>query len=365
MNKEEALLRMKPPGARKKGKWREGVIQIWITRTCDRSCFACTQGSNLRSGPKESMYITLENFEIAAKSLIGYHGVVGVFGGNPALHPQFPEICEILAKHIPFEQRGLWCNHPFKHAKLMSEIFNPAYSNLNVHLSQEAYDAFKKDWPNCNIIGLESDSRHSPVMGSMLDLQTLPDPTNPKYPIPNNEENRWAYISNCDINQHWSGMIGQFRGEPRAWFCEIAGAQSMLNQHTKCSTCNGEGNKLFKLNSLDTSSDSIIQCETCNGSGYQYPDTGIPLPQEVPWWRHGMEHYSAQAEYHCHRCLVPLRGYGELACSDTGKEQTTETYLPIFQPKSPNRQVEIIQNHSDLLPGRISLSTNYLGNSQK
>lgn len=330
MDKNEALSRMLPPGAHKPGKWREGVIQIWITRACDRACFGCTQGSNLRSSSKDKMYITLENFEIAAASLVGYHGVVGVFGGNPALHPQFKQICEILAKYIPFEQRGLWCNNPFGHAKFMRTIFNPKYSNLNVHLDKDAYKEFKRDWPECRPCGLEKDSRHSPVHGSMMELKTLPDPANPKNPIPNNEENRWEYISRCDINQHWSGMIGQFRGQPRAWFCEIAGAQSMLMQDQP-----------------------------------DWPDTGIPLPQEEAWWRGSMQDFADQAEFHCHRCMVPLRGYGELACSKEGVEQTTKLYLPIFEPKRPARKVSIIENHSDLNTGRIKLSTDYIGNSAK
>lgn len=321
---------MIPPGAHKKGKWREGVIQIWITRTCDKACFGCTQGSNLRPSSKENMFMTVENFAIAAQSLVGYHGVVGIFGGNPALHPKFGTICDILSQLIPKEQCGLWCNHPRQYGKLMRATFNPAYSNLNVHLDHEAYNRFKQDWPECKPVGLHDDSRHSPVHGAMIDLTTLPDPHNPKLPITNNEENRWEYISRCDINRHWSGMIGQFRGQPRAWFCEIAGAQSMLMQDQP-----------------------------------GYPDTGTPLPQEKQWWRGGMSDFAEQVEYHCHRCMVPLKGYGELACSTNGIEQTTKTYLPIFNPKKSDRKVSIIENHNDLKPGRINLTVDYIGNSTK
>ncbi len=330
MDRNIALDKMKPPGARKQGKWREGVIQIWVTRACDKSCFGCTQGSNLKPSSPENMFITVDNFEIAVKSLIGYHGVVGMFGGNPALHPEFPLLCEILSKHIPFEQRGLWCNNPMKHGKVMRETFNPAYSNLNVHLDQNAYAKFLVDWPECNPVGLTVDSRHSPVHGSMLDLATLPDPSDPTKTVPNTEDVRWHWISKCDINQHWSGMVGQFRGQPRAWFCEVAGAQAMLMQDD------------------DT-----------------YPDTGTPLPQEIPWWQGTMDKYANQVDFHCHQCLVPLRGYGELACSESGCETTTKTYLPIFQPKRSGRSVNIIDNAEQLQAGKIQLSTNYLGNSKK
>lgn len=325
MNRQEALDKMKPPGAKKEGKWLNGVIQIWTTRACDKTCFGCTQGSNLTPSSPENMFITVDNFEIAVKSLIGYHGVVGVFGGNPALHPNFPILCEILRAHIPFKQRGLWCNKPFKHGKVMRETFNPAYSNLNVHLDKQAYVDFLRDWPECNPVGLEVDSRHSPVHGSMLDLSTLPDPNNPKNTVPNSEDVRWHWISKCDINQHWSGMVGQVDGKPYAWFCEVAGAQAML---------------------------------------FQEP-TGILLPQEIPWWQGSMDKYAEQVDHHCHRCLVPLRGYGELACSSDGTETTTKTYLPVFQPKRTGRSVVVVETAEQLQAGKIQLSTNYLGNSKK
>jgi len=310
MIKQDAINRMIAPGQRRKGKWRDGVIQIHLTRACDRSCYSCTQASNLLIKPD---FITLENFEIAVKSLVGYFGVVGIFGGNPALHPQFPEICEILAKYIPREQRGLWCNNPMKHGKLMSQIFNPRHSNLNVHQSQEAYNAFRRDWPESKPCGLTEDSRHSPVYASMIDMD-----------IP--EEQRWELISKCDINHHWSAMIGQFRGQPRAWFCEIAGGQAMLMQNDP-----------------------------------DYPDTGI-YPTEQ-WYKKPIVDFSDQIEQHCHRCAVPLKGRGQLANSTTDKEQTTKYYLPVFKPKH-NREIELVES-AEQLGTPLGLMTDYIGNSKK
>lgn len=308
MNEAEALQRMKAPGARKPGKWREGVIQIHVTRACDRSCYACTQGSNLKG---RNPAITLENFEACVRSLRGYHGVVGVFGGNPATHPQFPELCQILADHIPFEQRGLWCNNPMGHGTLMREIFNPQYSNLNVHQSREAFSEFKRDWPESRPVGLQNDSRHSPVFASLLDMG-----------VP--ESKRWELISGCDINQHWSAMCGQFRGEPRAWFCEIAGAQSMLHQ-------------------FDPS----------------YPDTGMPVTDG--WWRLPMEKFADQVRHHCHQCGVPMRGRGQLANATGEAEQTTKTYLPVFTPKR-ERAVNVVESPEELGSPLRSM-VDYIGNS--
>ncbi len=334
MNEAEAISRMIAPGTRKPNKWRNGIIQVHITRACDRACYACTQGSNL--GGKPSM-ITLENFEVAVKSLQGYYGVVGIFGGNPAMHPLFPKLCEILEAYIPYENRGLWCNNPMGHGKLMSRIFNPHVSNLNVHQDQASFNEFKRDWPESKPFGLESDSRHAPVFASMIDLD-----------VP--EERRWELISNCDINHNWSALVGQFRGQPRAWFCEIAGAQSMLQQDLKCKACVGEG----------------FNCQTCSGTGYSYPDTGVDpavLVDGKKWWELPMTSYVDQVRTHCHNCAVPLRGYGQLANKEGQHEQTSKMYLPIFKPKR-QRSVDLVSTPEDL--GKpLDLMTDYVGNSKK
>lgn len=314
MNEQQALARMIAPGTPRAGKWRKGVIQIWVTRACDKACFGCTQGSNL--GGKPGM-ITPEQFETCVKSLDGYFGVVGMFGGNPAVHPKFGELCEILRAHVPREQRGLWCNNPMGKGPIMRDTFNPAVSNLNVHLDREAYDEFKRDWPECNPCGLKEDSRHSPVYVAMQDI--IPD-----------ESERWELISNCDINKHWSAMLGVFRGEPRAWFCEIAGAQAMLHQHNP-----------------------------------DYPDTG--LPGEPGWWRRPMQDFAAQVRHHCHGCGVPLRGRGELACAsdETGVEQVSETHRDIYTTKRRERQVQLVTLRTQLQEQALPSMVDYIGNARR
>ena len=76
-----------------------------------------------------------EHFEQAVRSLGFpcrqaqghiYFGVVGLFGGNPALSPHFEAYCRILKGLVPYAQRGLWCNHPCGKGKLMRETFKSA-----------------------------------------------------------------------------------------------------------------------------------------------------------------------------------------------------------------------------------------------
>ena len=162
MKKNEAIPKMFAPGTRRKGKWGEGIIQIWTTRNCDKACYNCTQGSNLKGS---SGYISLENFEKACKSLVDYYGIVGMFGGNPAIHPQFEELCEIMRAIIPARRRGIWCNNPFnvEKARIMAKTFNPKVSNLNVHEDMKAYTLFKEGWPDTTREPWRTSSRPSIV----------------------------------------------------------------------------------------------------------------------------------------------------------------------------------------------------------
>jgi hypothetical protein len=240
MTEQECLEKMVAPGTRRAGKYRDGVIQILVTSSCDKSCFNCTQGSNFSRKP---WFMSPEQFEQAVRSLgfvdmnlggvhpIPYFGVVGVFGGNPAISPHFRDYCAILRKLVPFNQRGLWCNNPLTIdlAQEMAKTFDPSVSNLNVHLDKQAYNLFKQGWPDCTPVGLTVDSRHSPVFVAMKDVITQCVGNDLTRSEPD-ESRIYELISGCDINQHWSAMIGVFRGQLRAWFCEIAGAQSILHQ---------------------------------------------------------------------------------------------------------------------------------------
>lgn len=307
--------RMVSPGQKRHGVPRGGVLQIHITRVCDLACFGCTQGSNLGGKP---VLIPVDEFEKACQSLEGYWGIVGIFGGNPALHPKFETICEILCKYFPDKsQRGLWCNHPRGNGKIMREVFDPAHSNLNVHMSQEAHDEFLRDWPELvnypsRFFGLHRESHHSPPFVAMLDV--VPD-----------AKKRWELISNCDINRHWSAMVCYVPGKGlRAFFCELAGGQAMLHSNNP-----------------------------------NWPDTG--LPAEPGWWRKPMADFANQVEYNCHRCGIPLRRVGQLATQGV-YEEVSATHKDIYNPKTAGREVRIVeQDNGD----HLALVTDYIGNSSR
>ena len=297
-------LKMKAPGDYRP-TWRGGVIQIHITRACDLSCNNCTQGSNLAGKP---VMITLENFEKAVKSLSGYHGVVGIFGGNPVLHPKFKDICEILKSYIPFENRGLWSNNLRGFGKICRETFNPAFSNLNVHCDRDAYNEMKRDWPECNPIGLH-DSRHSPPYVAMKD-------------VIDDQSHMEELIENCDINKLWSAMTCQVNGKLYAYFCEIAGAQAML-----------------------TNDES----------------TGLLVDDYPNWWKLPIANYVHQVDKHCFNCGIPLKGRGALAITDK-LSHASKTWLPIYKLKNNNSVVEVTKRAQ--LGGSLNRATDYINNAK-
>ena len=291
---------------------RGGVIQIWVTRACDKACFACTQGSNLGGKPG---FISLSQFEEACRSLKGYWGVVGVFGGNPALHPQFEDLCEILARYFSIEQRGIWCNHPKGKGALMARIFNPALSNLNVHLDQEAKAEFERDWPESvqYLKGVDSDSRHASPFVALKD-------------VIESEEERWRLIADCDVNKYWSAMVCVVRGKVKGYFCEIAAAQAMLHENDP-----------------------------------DWPDLGHDAVEG--WWNRQIEAFSEQVNFYCHRCGVPLKAKGELAINGE-TEFVSETHQLIYKPKVRGRPVSVVVNRNTIQIRGVNRATEYIANSK-
>lgn len=291
---------MVAPGDRRP-TWRGGILQIMVTRACDLACHHCTQGSNLGGKP---VVMTPDEFELAVRSLgFGesdqdpYFGVVGVFGGNPTLSPHFGAYCETLRALVPFDQRGLWSNHPRGKGDLCRITFNPVHSNLNCHLSSEAAAEFARDWPESApyLKGVEEDSLHGPPFVAARDL--VPD-----------ETERWKLIGDCDINKYWSALIGVVPGRGlRAYFCELAYAQAALHA------------------AADDAAD--------------WPDTGLTV--EPGWWRRPMADFAAQVRLHCHACGVPLRRAGQLAQGGE-REEFSATHQAIARPKVRGRPVEII-----------------------
>lgn len=287
---------MKAPADKRAG-WL--VLQVMITRACSESCFHCSQGSNLAGKP---VMMSVDEFEIAIKSLAGFPGTIGIFGGQPTLHPRFPELCEIMRAEVPYLKRGIWTNALNGHGRQCAITFNPQRSNINVHTNKDAYAEFEKDWPEVlrarqqhTLDGRDQDSKHSSPWVAIKDM--IPD-----------EAERWKLIGNCTVNQFWSALVGTIPGRGlRAYFCELAYSQASMH-------------------AIAEDSD-------------EWPDTGIfPHPG---WWKLPMAAFDAQVRLHCHSCGIAMNREGQLAIGGE-REEFSEIHRHIARPKVRDRVVEFV-----------------------
>lgn len=226
------------------------IICIDITNKCDLACSNCTR---LLENQDAFWEMTPDNFRLAVRSLDGFPGAIAIIGGNPAMHRNFKELCDIFVEEIPNKnQRGLWTNNIFKHSDLAKRVFG--VFNLNPHGSERGIKSLaalrSRGWYH------EGHSSHSPLLTAGKDLFE--------------EEEMWDRISKCDINHEWSASIVQNKGKLRAYFCEVAAS--------------------FDL---------------ARGT-----DNGIEV---VPgWWRRNISEFEDQVALFCPGCGVPAKLAGHM-----------------------------------------------------
>jgi hypothetical protein len=236
-----------------KAPHEKGVIQIDITNKCD--LLKCSNCTRMLMHHDNRFVMSMENFRAAVHSLRDYPGVIGVFGGNPCVHPQFAEFSRVFAEMIPDKRRrGLWTNNFNGHGQIINEVYG--YFNLNVHDNQKHAD-YMKQHTKSKVWGENRKSWHSPTLVAIRDV--VPD-----------EGKMWSMIEGCHVNIHWSGAITERNGQLRAYFCEIASSfDHMYNE-----------------------------------------DNGLPVTEG--WWRQPISVYESQIKRWCPNCGIPTKMKGHL-----------------------------------------------------
>ena len=203
MEFEEAVSKMRGPR-------NMHIICIDVTNKCDLACSNCTR---LLAQQDTLWEMSPENFRTALQSLKDYFGIIAMLGGNPCMHSQFPELCQIFVEEIPEKlQRGLWTNNLFKHEDVSRETFG--VFNLNAHGEGRAKPAMERMTAAARQDGriawtYMGNSVHAPLLTAIKDVYA--------------EGEMWEKISSCEINRDWSASIVQNKaGELRAYFCEVA-----------------------------------------------------------------------------------------------------------------------------------------------
>jgi len=280
MNFETAIWRMRSPS-------QMHIICVDVTNKCDLACSNCTR---LLENQDAFWEMTPDNFRTALRSLHGYRGIVAMFGGNPCMHRNFEELCEIFRQEVPNkQQRGLWTNNYFKHRQVIEETFGTF--NLNVHGETKAAEqltdlATKMRQDPKNIVWNYVDhADHAPLLTAVKDL----------YP----EAEMWERISKCDINQEWSASIVQNKGELRYYFCEVAASFDLARNE----------------------------------------DHGYPL--EDGWWKKHIYQMRDQVARFCPGCGVPAK---EKPCKDNEEVDVyTETNADLALKSVEKKKRKIIQ----------------------
>ena len=175
------------------------AIQIDVTNRCHVGCSNCTRSLAHVAEPFD---MPVDVFAAAVESLADFpdnstpnpHGqncgikVVGIIGGEPTLHPEYAELCEIIKAGIPRRiNRGLWTSSR-QDARIAKNLFG--YVNFNPHAPP---------------------SHHHPILVSIRDVIS-------------DEARMWELIDRCPYQTTWASSIG-----PNGFFfCEVAASLDLV-----------------------------------------------------------------------------------------------------------------------------------------
>ena len=177
------------------------LIQIVVTHKCPFKCCHCSQ---LVPHQPKPFTMSLDEIENALKTLENYPGHIGMFGGEPLTHPQFPEICELYRKYIPVKaRRELWTmGYNFdKYRDIINETFYPELVAYNEHEEPQPC------WHQPMQIAIEDVFNGSVTDSPILDKRIMK-----------------RIINNCWVNNRWSAAVTPMG----AYFCEVSAARAML-----------------------------------------------------------------------------------------------------------------------------------------
>ena len=211
-----------------------------VTNACHLHCSNCTR---VLDHARKRYFMTVGQVEEAISALStfptesepaqeGRRNMLGMIGGEPLLHPEFPKLVDVFVKHVPEVRfRGLWTGldwatytHP-KYGAARSHVVR-LVGNHGELLGEAGDPPQKRGWLNWNMHLKVMQVEHAPILVASKDA--VPDPWT-----------RWKLIENCWLQQKWSSTV-----TPRGFFfCEVAGHLDMI--------FNGQGStQLPKLQGL-------------------------------------------------------------------------------------------------------------------
>lgn len=281
---------MKPP----REHW---ALQIDITNACHLHCSNCTRALD---HAKPRFFMSPECFRQTLLSARGFlktpavdkrRKVIGIIGGEPLLHPQFPELVDIFCELVPEVYfRGLWTSKDFindshpKWGPYLPQVEKLIGKNPRQRPGQNKgpSEKHKNGFLNWNTHHESLKVHHQPILTASDEM------------VPNEAE-RWELIEACWVQNSWSSTYTD-RGY---FFCEVAGALDQVFKNLKgkdlpeehwpvCPGCHGVGQHTGHPDGPDG-------CDQCQGTGYDVEflkssisPGGLPIADEdgnplEPW----------------------------------------------------------------------------------
>lgn len=208
---------------------QQWALQIDITNSCHLHCSNCTRALD---HARRRFFMSVDCFKQAIEAVKTFpfeaepitkdrkgHGpngrrVIGLIGGEPLLHPDFPAIVDAFCEAVPHVQyRGLWTSIPKGH-KLWEKNAEAIEKLVGAEPSHDGSGPslkHKGGYLNWNLHTPEMNVRHQPILVSSGEVVSDP-------------KLRWQLIEQCWVQREWSSTI-----TPKGFFpCEVAGALDMI-----------------------------------------------------------------------------------------------------------------------------------------
>lgn len=209
---------------------QQWAMMVDITNHCHLHCSNCTRLLDHRT-KATSFFMTPEDFTRVMRAVrdfpthsnpcggvhTGRRKVVGLIGGEPLLHPEFPTLVDIMCEAIPdVRHRGLWTSKDWLHGSHpVWGPYRPVVERLigtnPTHDASGPVEKHTDGYINWNMHLPEMQVQHQPILTASRDLVT--DPVR-----------RWQLISQCWVQEEWSSTF-----TPKGFFfCEVAAALDMI-----------------------------------------------------------------------------------------------------------------------------------------
>jgi len=193
--------------------------------------------------------MSLDQLKHALETLQDWPGRIGIIGGEPLLHPQFKEVCDLIRSMYPRKKMMLWTSGGKKWHEL-EELIKQTFKDV----AYNEHNEYQQD--TC---------LHQPLTISI------------KEAVPR-ESIRKQLIDDCWVQRTWCPTITPYG----AYFCEVGAAQDiLLNDGKHAWPITPEW---WKKEPCDFQDQVVMLCDNC----------GMAIPMEREIIRNKVEKFSPQ-----------------------------------------------------------------------